>query len=50
MKKAAVIFAILFIATLLIPMISIFREDEEEKSKEMVTIFSSEIIFNPNYR
>lgn len=50
MKKAAVIFAILFIATLLIPMISIFRENEEKKSKEMVTIFSSQEVINSNYR
>lgn len=41
MKRVAVIFVILFIATLLIPMVSIVRQNQEEKEKqnELVTIF-----------
>lgn len=41
MKRAAILFAILFLATLFIPMISISRNKQEEKTDELVTIFSS---------
>lgn len=41
MKRAVIIFVILFLATLLIPMISIPRNKQEEKTDELVTIFSS---------
>lgn len=43
MKRAAIIFIILFLATLLIPMISISRNKQEEKTDQLVTIFSSSI-------
>lgn len=43
MKRAVIIFVILFLATLLIPMISISRSNQEEKTDELVTIFSSSI-------
>lgn len=48
MKRIAVIFVVLFVATLLIPTISIARQNQNEKEKqnELVTIFSSQIV-NP---
>ena len=51
MKRVAVIFVILFIATLLIPMVSIVRKNQEEKEKqnELVTIFSSSVSPCANY-
>lgn len=51
MKRVAVIFVILFIATLLIPMVSIVRQNQEEKEKqnELVTIFSSSVNPCANY-
>lgn len=39
MKRAAILFAILFLATLFIPMISISRNKQEKKTDELVTIF-----------
>lgn len=51
MKRVAVIFVILFIATLLIPMVSIVRQNQEKKEKqnELVTIFSSSVSPCANY-
>ena len=51
MKRVAVIFVILFIATLLIPMVSIVRQNQEEKEKqnELVTFFSSSVSPCANY-
>lgn len=51
MKRVAVIFVILFIATLLIPMVSIVRQNQEEKEEqnELVTIFSSSVSPCANY-
>lgn len=49
MKKAAIIFAILFAATLLIPMISIAQSEKDSTQSELVTIFSSEITLGPSY-
>ena len=43
MKKAVIIFAILFAATLLIPLISQSAEKKENKKDELVTIFSSSV-------
>ena len=51
MKRVAVIFIILFVATLLIPTVSIARQNQEEKEKqnELVTIFSSSVSPCVNY-
>lgn len=49
MKKAAIIFAILFAATLLIPMISIVQSNKSSSQSELVTIFSSSITLESNY-
>ncbi len=48
MKKAVIIFAILFIITLLIPMISISQSKKENQTDELVTIFSSRITIETN--
>lgn len=51
MKRVAVIFVILFVATLLIPMVSIVRQnrENEQKQNELVTIFSSSVSPCVNY-
>ena len=43
MKRATIIFAIIFTLTTLIPLIAYFRSTKENTNKEMVTIFSSSI-------
>jgi hypothetical protein len=48
MKKAFILFIIVFIATLLIPMIAIVQTDKSN-SNELVTIFSSNITLEQNY-
>ena len=44
MKRAVIIFIILFIATLLIPLTSVIEHNKETKTEELVTIFSSQVI------
>lgn len=48
MKRAVIIFAIIFALTTLIPLAAYFREKQEVKTNEMVTLFSSEIRLSDN--
>lgn len=51
MKKNLIIFIILFIAALLIPLISIVQSNKQNSNKnsELVTIFSSNVTVEANY-
>lgn len=44
MKKALILFVIIFVLTALIPLISIVQSNKQDKQNELVTIFSSSII------
>lgn len=57
MKKATIIFAILFIITLLVPLIAVFEANNDttatedttaSSANELVTIFNASIL-EPNY-
>ena len=41
MKRAVIIYAIIFLATLLIPLISMIKAPQGENSSELVTLFNS---------
>ena len=43
MKRAVIIFIILCIATMLIPFTAVIQKNKEDKSDELVTIFSSQL-------
>lgn len=45
MKKAVIIFAILFILTLTIPMIAAFIKTPAENTSELATLFSADTAF-----
>lgn len=49
MKKALIIFAILFALTFSIPFISSVQSKSREKGDEIVTIFNSQITAGVNY-
>lgn len=49
MKKAAIIFIIVFLFTALIPLYTFFEKKNAGQNNELVTIFSSRIIFEPRY-
>ena len=40
MKRAVIIFIILFLATVLIPVTAVFRNNETNDNSELVTLFS----------
>lgn len=42
MKRAVIIFAIIFALTTLIPLAAYFKEKQSSKTDEMVTLFSSQ--------
>lgn len=43
MKRAMIIYAIIFLATLLIPMLSMIKTPEPSDSSELVTLFNSAV-------
>ena len=49
MKKAMIIFIIIFVITLLIPMLSIVQNNKAEADKKLTTIFSSQISVEEQY-
>ncbi|MGN0523533.1 MAG: hypothetical protein ACI4IG_04590 [Eubacterium sp.] len=49
MKKALILFAIVFAVTALIPLISIVKSNQQSSQDELVTIFSSSVSFEQNY-
>lgn len=49
MKKAAIIFAIIFVLTLAIPIFSLNHSKSESKQSELVTIFSSPTNLSAEY-
>lgn len=48
MKRAMIIYAIIFLATLLIPMLSMIKPAEPNDTSELVTLFNSAsvLLFN----
>ena len=48
MKRAMLIYAIIFLATLLIPMLSMIKPPQADTSSELVTLFNSAsvLLFN----
>ena len=49
MKKAAIIFAIIFVLTLAIPMLSLVDKKEKPSDTELVTIFSNQASLEEQY-
>lgn len=47
MKKAAIIFIIVFLATALIPLYTFFKPKDKGENSELVTLFSSCITCEP---
>lgn len=49
MRKAMVLFAIIFAITALMPLISIVETNKQSEQNELVNIFSSSVIYEQSY-
>lgn len=41
MKRAIIIFAVIFLMTAIVPLVQLFKDSESKKKSEMATIFTS---------